>query len=318
MFACTDAKQPKANKKATAKAQSAPYELLVVVNKDWLSSDAGQSLVQLVERPIEGLPQAEPNFRVTYINPHAFSSTFRTYANIMMVEISRQHKGVGVSYDTDVYVRPQTIVRVVAPDNASFERYVSLHGEEILEKFNENEFRRECAFLAKRHSGVVARQAGKQFGVDFYAPSDIDEIKVGKNFFWASAGKQEFRLNVCLYTLPFQPMTLERMVDVRDSVMQVNIPGGKEGQWMETDRRTVSESVVPVNKGRISVWTMRGLWDMKNAAMGGPFVCYAYVDSVRDRLLVAEGFVFAPDEKKRPLIRGLEAALQSLRFRNTE
>ena len=32
------------------------------------------------------------------------------------------------------------------------------------------------------------------------------------------------------------------------------------------------------------------------------------------RLLVAEGFVFAPDKKKRPIMRQLEAALQTLTF----
>ena len=31
-----------------------------------------------------------------------------------------------------------------------------------------------------------------------------------------------------------------------------------------------------------------------------------------DRIVVAEGFVFAPDEKKKPIMRQLEAALQTL------
>ena len=46
--------------------------------------------------------------------------------------------------------------------------------------------------------------------------------------------------------------------------------------------------------------------------MGGPFVCYVYMDEKNDRLLVAEGFVFAPEEKKRAVIRQLEAALQTI------
>ena len=51
---------------------------------------------------------------------------------------------------------------------------------------------------------------------------------------------------------------------------------------------------------------------MKNDAMGGPFVCYVYPDEAHERLLVAEGFVFAPEEKKRPIVRQLEAALQTV------
>ena len=94
--------------------------------------------------------------------------------------------------------------------------------------------------------------------------------------------------------------------------MHINIPGGREGQWMETDMRTVSASMVKVDEQ--DVLSVRGLWDMREDAMGGPFVCYVYPDYTNGRLLLAEGFVFAPDEKKRPIIRQMEAALQTLTF----
>ena len=154
------------------------------------------------------------------------------------------------------------------------------------------------------------KQAQKQFGVSVKVPQDIDDTKEGKNFLWASASKQEFRLNICLYTLPMQDMTVEAVVVARDSVMKVNIPGGREDQWMETDSRTVVGEMVQVDDSPIMA--IRGLWDMKNDAMGGPFVCYLYADTVNNRILVAEGFVFAPEEKKRPLVRQLEAALQTI------
>jgi len=46
--------------------------------------------------------------------------------------------------------------------------------------------------------------------------------------------------------------------------------------------------------------------------MGGPFVSYSQVDSANNRVIVAEGFVYAPEKKKRPFIRQLEAAIQTL------
>ena len=120
--------------------------------------------------------------------------------------------------------------------------------------------------------------------------------------------EKDFQQNVCIYTLPWSNnLSFE---DVRDSVMKVNIPGGREDQWMETDSRTVVGEMVQVDDSPIMA--IRGLWDMKNDAMGGPFVCYLYADTVNNRILVAEGFVFAPEEKKRPLVRQLEAALQTI------
>lgn len=296
--------------KVTAKVQSAPYELLVVADKDWLKTEAGQALVSVVEKPIEGLPQREPNFRVTYINPYAFNSTFRTYANILVVEVDKQYEKAQLDIQVDVYARPQMLLSLLAPDNKTLMEYVEKHGDLILEKLNMNEFERERTWLKKHYNGAVEKEAKRQFDVGFHVPNDIDDIKQGEQFLWASASKQEFRLNVCVYTVPMQDMTVERVVAVRDSVMKVNIPGGREDQWMETDVRTVTGQMVQFDGKKIL--SVRGLWDMKNDAMGGPFVCYVYPDYTNDRLLLAEGFVFAPEEKKRALIRQLEAALQTI------
>ena len=59
---------------------------------------------------------------------------------------------------------------------------------------------------------------------------------------------------------------------------------------------------------------MRGLWKMVGDLMGGPFVSIARVDEANGRIVVAEGFVYAPETKKRNFIRKLEAALYTLRL----
>ena len=81
---------------------------------------------------------------------------------------------------------------------------------------------------------------------------------------------------------------------------------------METDSRTVSYATIGDDSDSGPKLVVRGLWDMRGDAMGGPFVSYLQADPAHDRLLVSEGFVFAPDKKKRPLIRQLEAALQTV------
>ena len=51
---------------------------------------------------------------------------------------------------------------------------------------------------------------------------------------------------------------------------------------------------------------------MEGDAMGGPFVSHAVIDSVRGRTLVAETFVYAPGEKKRNIMKRMEAVLYTL------
>ena len=310
LSSCTADKTGKGKKSATAKSQSRSYELLVVANKDWLKTEAGQALVDVVEAPIEGLPQAESNFRVTYINPDAFNNTFKVYSHIVFAEVGKKYEAAEMRTARDEYCRPQLIVFLSAPDARSFVDLVQVRKQQILDMFNEREFSRERALLGNKYSKTVMKQAEKQFGVSLKAPSNIDDIKVGKDFLWASDSKRENRTNVCLYTLPMQDLSLEAFVAARDSVMKINIPGGRDDQWMETDGRTVTSRIVG-RDGR-QVLEVRGLWDMRNDAMGGPFVCYVQADASGQKLLVAEAFVFAPEEKKRSLIRQLEASLQTL------
>lgn len=297
--------------KATAKAQSAPYELLIVADKEWLKTQSGEAFTNAIAPPIEGLPQLEPSFRVMSVNPSAFTGTFRTYSNVVCVEISKKYKEVSTSIAEDVYCTPQAILTITAPDNESLMNYLSSEEmKQIVYFLNGREVERERKILEKHYSNVVNKQAQKLFGAGIKAPQDIDQVKAGKNFLWGSASKQEFRLNVCIYSLPLKDVTVEDFISARDSVMKVNIPGEREDQWMETDPRTVVADVYNI-EGK-DVLEVRGLWDMRNDAMGGPFIAYVQADNANNRLLVSEGFVFAPEEKKRPLIRELEAMLQTM------
>lgn len=306
MASCSSGSEKKSAVKG--KVQSAPYELLVVANKDWLKTEAGQKLVEIVEAPISGLPQREGNFRVTYVNPEAFKGVFQFYANILVVKVDMKHEESRMTLEKDLYARPQVVEGLYAPTDWAFVRLLEAHKKDILRHFNENEFARERKFLEKNYNGAVMAQVKKQFGVSIKVPQDVDDMKVGKNFLWASASKKDFQQNVCVYTLPLsETLSFE---EVRDSVMKVNIPGDREDQWMETDRRTVMVDDITRN----DLIVVRGLWDMRNDAMGGPFVSYVYADTVRHRFLVVEGFVFAPDKKKRPIMRQLEAALQTVKF----
>lgn len=293
------------------KSQSAPYELLLVANKDWLNSMAGQTLKVVLDSPIEGLPQPEPHFRVTTINPRDFNGTFRSYANVIIARVGNEYKEARVALAEDMTCHPQLVVTVEAPTDEEFVEVVRERADLILSLFDDREIARERELLMKHYSGKVQTQVKKMFGVDFRAPQDVDDIKVGKNFIWATDSKNEFRLNVCLYSLPLKDMSLGDFIASRDSVMQINIPGDKDNQWMETDARSVTFKAKDL-EGGIPVIQVKGLWDMKNDAMGGPFVSYVYTDHVNSRLIVAEGFIFAPQKDKRAMIRELEGALQTL------
>lgn len=292
---------------------SAPYELLVVANKEWLKTPPGTTLTDVVTSEIPGLPQVEPSFRMTAINPASFNNTFKVYANIITAEVNKKYSAPELKIVRDVYARPQIIMSIYAPDNASFVKLVNDNKERILSIFTEAELAREREYLKRAHSGKVLAQAKKQFGCTIYAPKDINAIKTGKDFFWASSDGRDNKLNICIYSYPYtstKTFTLDYFLQKRDSFMMENIRGAHDNQYMSTDHRAVMSRNIEFD-GHF-VQEVRGLWQMENDMMGGPFVSYAQVDTVNNRVIVAEGFVYAPEKKKREFIREMEASVQTL------
>lgn len=291
-----------------------PYEVLVVINDSMWQRPSGRALFDVLDTDVPGLPQSERSFPISQTDPRRFSRTLNIFRNIIMVDIDpAQYTQTKIRYAKDVYAHPQVVMTIQSPDEASFGEYVAKHSQEIVDFFNRVEMNRLADDLEEKHSTVVAQLASEIFGCGFWAPSEIKSYKKGKDFFWTSSDGAASLVNICMYSYPYEgPHTFnkEYVIAKRDSVMKENIPGAKPHMYMATD--TLCTGVKPiVIKGQYAM-EMRGLWVMKNDGMGGPFVSHSRVDTDNNRVIVVEGFVYAPEKKKRGLIRRLEGSLYTL------
>jgi hypothetical protein len=58
----------------------------------------------------------------------------------------------------------------------------------------------------------------------------------------------------------------------------------------------------------------RGKWEVKDDFMAGPFLNYTVIDEKNDRLVVFEGFTYAPSVSKRAFLFELEAIAKSMKI----
>ena len=98
--------------------------------------------------------------------------------------------------------------------------------------------------------------------------------------------------------------------------MRKNIEGGEWGQYMQTNAEATVSGERMLDGHYVQ--EVHGLWEMKGDAMGGPFVSYVQLDSVKQRIVVTEGFVYLPNKEKKKMVHSLEAGLRTLRFLNEE
>lgn len=295
-----------------------PSELLLVVDKVVWQSDVADTLQAITQGDVPGLMQHEDYFRVTRIFSPYYVQKYTTMHSQLFITLDEnlQKPLLGVSYD--VVARPQIQVTVSAPNLDELRRILSTRAAQIRQLISDAQLDMRAAQLRKRYSQLAAQDLKTVMGYTICAPEDIRATKRGMRFLWAGSNLNEKDLNVVVYTYPWdgsEVRTPECFVSRRDSVMKANIPGRESDQWMQTTRidgHPILTSVLRPMNGRLTQ-EVHGLWEMRNGALGGPFVSLVRIDSAASEVVVAEGFVYSPSTDKRELIRTVEASLRTLR-----
>ncbi len=300
----------------TPTSSGTPYEVMVVAEDSIWEGYAGRALRDVLNKPLAGLPQKESMFHVSRVKPANYDRITNLFRNIIVFKIGREYVEPEIRLVRDEFSSPQIIMTILGPDPAKVSTYITEQTKFITRFFTDEEINRTATELTYEHNIKFAEKVKEMFDCDFYIPVDIKKMKVGDNFIWASNDALTGIQNIVIYSYPYATEKVFRKgvyIALRDSFMKKNIPGGREGQYMATDREHVEVKDIAV-RGEYAQ-EARGLWHMENDAMGGPFVAHSVVDTVNNRIIVVEGFVYAPEKQKRSLIRRLEAALYTLKVK---
>lgn len=297
-------------------ASGRPYELLVVINQDMWERPAGRALYNVLDKDVPGLPQSERSFRIMFTDPTNFDSTLKLVRNIIIVQVDEtRYTQPKMSAAKDVYAAPQAILTIQAPTEASLGGFITENTNKIIDYFTTQEMNRQMQILENNHSEFISNKVKEMFDCDVWVSGELSSFKEGKDFYWFGTNTATRDRNFVIYSYPYtayDTFTKEYFTHKRDSVMRVNIPGAREGMYMETD--TLMTKVKGLNVQGQYALEARGLWRVKADMMGGPFVSHARVDTINNRVVVAEVFVYSPDTRKRDLIRQMEASLYTLRL----
>lgn len=307
-------------KKVLVSSKGLPSELLLVVDKEVWDSDLQDSINGIVKAQVPGLMQVEELFRVTRIFSNNYDPTYTTFHTKLFIKVDRDLKNPMMGTRRNEYAKPQLELVVAAPSMDVLREYLTLNAERIKEILVESQIEKRVELLRKTYSKKVDDDLKEVLAMSVRAPENMRATKKGERFLWGGTNLLAKDLNLVVYTYDWHGEDLldtDRYVEKRDSVMKHNIPGSNEGQWMQTVRerehqRPLVECAEREINGR-KVMEARGLWEMRNGALGGPFVSISRVDTAARRVIVGEGFVYSPSTDKRDLVRQMEAVLRTLR-----
>jgi len=301
-------------------ATGAPYDLYLVMPDELKETALNDSLHEIFEYPMECTPNGDETFYVSTLRPDHFVRSVRTLANVVMVDIDPEYRGAPVKMSRNRYANGQIILKMKGQSVEQLANALMPMQEQLRDLFVKNELKRGQKNIRSNNNREQEDRLMKLQNVSMNIPYALKKKGKGEsdeNFFWTTDDFAEKQSHIVVYSVPYTSQdifTLEGAVAIRDSVMKANIPGGFPDSYMETNQYVVLPKYTALNVSGKYVGELRGMWRIKNGLMAGPFVCHMRLDEENQRVVFAEGFVYAPHDGKRKLLRNLEAALYTLQL----
>lgn len=288
--------------------------LLVVVDNLLWEENIGESIRDIFAAPVQGLPNDEPLFTISQMPTMVFTDFATKNRIVLKIE---KGKDAGTSINKDAFSKPQTVVVVTGKTNQEIIDQIEENAEKIIAAYKKEEIKEKQRRIGKSLFDSKAIQ--DQLGVDIKFPTAYRIASQADKFFWIRKDINTGNMDFMIYEVPLSSIkkgdsTVVDIIKMRDSIGKAHIQSSIEGAYMITEQAYAPYvNEVEINN-RPTIET-RGIWDMKNAFMSGPFINYAIEDKANNRYVVVEGYVFAPSVEKRDHIFELEAILKSVKIK---
>lgn len=307
-----------------------PYEMV-------LEGDTNHIVTAILQESVPDMPQPEPMFNIIQVRKGKLTSLYQTVRNRVVVDVDKRNRDFEVKISQDVNAAPQVIIRIKAQ---TVEQLKSrLDGKRLRQILDESELKHLASVI--RQNVEKQKEVKRLFGIDMKIPLDMDASKKAKDFVWYSNNMNSGMKNLLIFKIN----SSEKTPSARENhSSRENLSAGGNLSSKETSSGTEEypsngislsladkvqiDSVLQKNMlGETDEMYMviprlgeRGLWEMEGDAMGGPYVMKIIrrqkngkISGRKNEIIVVIGFVYAPEMKKRNLIKQLEAVLTTIR-----
>ena len=292
---------------------------VMVVTKisDW-TGDVGKEIRNSFGELMVGLPQPESILSVSQVAPKGFSSMMKGSRNVLVIS---EGETENFSVKKNVYAKPQTIVYVQAKDDKGIIAILQKRKMEIRKIFLDADIKFTQSIFEETKVDESKYKTLQNLGVSLTIPNKFNQVEDTGDFLWlrnhllsgiAKTGSN----NILMYSVPLgdETQVSDSIIAVRNRIGKKYIPGSKEGMYMITEKAYTPFTFDAEIDGR-KAYETRGKWEVKNDFMAGPFLNYTIIDKKNNRLLIFEGFTYAPSINKRAFLFELEAIAKSMKIK---
>jgi len=278
--------------------------LSVVIDNELWEGSIGEQIRLILGASVYGLPQEEPLFNMQQLPTVVFSGFATKSRIILKIEKGKQ---ADIKFLKEVFAKPQKLILVSGNTNNEINELLEQNAEKIVAIFKAAEIKENQRRINK--SLNTKNNIEETLGLTINFSTAYRIAKEDDSFFWLRKDIKTGTMNIMLYEMPLGAISkgddaINDIIKMRDSIGKAHIPGPLATPYL-------NETIID-NKPALLT---KSTWEVKNAFMAGPFINYIIEDEINNRLIVIEGFTFAPSAAKRNHMFELEAIIRSVQIK---
>lgn len=287
-------------------------EMILAIDTSYWTPAARTRIYQVLQQPQPAINQVEPLFDIIQCSNKDFLASFTRHRNIVQFDYNPNYSQNFLDLKRDPYTKPQ-IQAVIRGNNQDSLLAIFLeHQDEIVEALYENDIARLQNAHRKLNNPNVEKKIKEKFGLTMTIPDGYFVGREEEDFLWLCFRTPKNDRFIMIYKSPAYELTTENIVYERNRITKAYIQGAVQGAYpIAADLEgfpLMREYKLHYHNGI----ELRGLWASVRDKMGGPFYSYTMLSPDQSSCITVDGFVYAPQEKKRDYLREVESIVKSI------
>lgn len=308
-FSCNQKEEKISDKQSVGNTNSLS---VFIDDKLWIG-EIGDTIRKKFAAPVDGLPQEEPLFTINQYPLHAFEGALAKNRNILYIK--KEARNV-FDISENQYAVPQNIIRISGNSTAMIIDHLEKNASSIIALMQQTEV--EVSQKAIQKSLMDTKKLKEKFNISLLVPKTFRAVLEKDKFVWLKKEIQSGNSSILIYEVPMYYIkkndeAINNIVKIRDSIGGLYIHGTTENSQMVTED-SYAPYLLNITIDGLKTYQTKGNWELRNDTMSGPFINYSIIDEKNHRILIIEGFCYAPSTPQRDLMHELESIIKSIKI----
>ena len=317
--------------------------ITVVADEDIWESAVGDSLRYYYSSAFPILPQPEPIFDLIHFTPKQLDEDklrkeLRTYiiladlndetsatTQLIFKDVGREKllktktgEGTRTRVAKDRWAEGQMVIYMFANGREDLIDNLKANFPAASKRINEAD--REMIKTSTYQAGInkeLTEEIERTLNLKMTVPNGYFLAINDKRTVWIRQETDVSSTNIMIHKVKYteeSQLSKEGIKILMDTLGQKYVSSEIDGSFMHINDIDLPMIIKKIDLQDYYTLESRGIWEMVNDFMGGPFLSYLIHDRKANELILINGFIYAPGKKKRKFIQNLECIMSSTRI----